>query len=630
MAELLFRRGLLADLFHKTDGAYDKAPLVDGALSFTIDEPAIYMDTTSGRERIGDIKTFANAKEFNAYITNHADHLPTTALYYVVGSTPTSISADDKIGEIVFYNALLKWTGTTWIQINEKSDYSGELAQLQSDLTEAATVAGQAQTAAANAQKEIDELEQVHATDKVELTQDITDVSNALNDHKNAYNAKIEALEQADSSTANTLDTHIGAYNAKVEELNAAINGKQATITGAASTVVKDNLTVNTVVISNANGKLASSAITTTKLGYLTDVTGNIQAQLNAITSDITGINTSIDNLNNAIDQAEEDAISAAKTETENQIKTLIGDAATDYNTLGKLEDKIQANAKSIADNKSAQDTVNSGFTSDITGINTEITNLKAADVQIGKDINATKEAAIAAAAADAKEKIDAVQGSTTETVASVNNKVVALTETVNSNNTTVGTQIENVDKKIDTTATTLRGEFAAADEAQTTAITTAYQSSVDGKLKAADAMRFKGVINALADLPQTEVEAGWTYKVGSNIKISEALTLYVGDLVIANADQISTTYPRTIGATGETWAHISSGYEDDHDVHVEKSTSDNKILLKNAAAQNRGSILIEGSTSSNLKVTVTESAKDAESGVTDVKVALTMEWGTF
>lgn len=630
MAELLFRRGLLADLFHKENGAYDKAPLVDGALSFTTDEPAIYMDTATGRERIGDIKTFVNAKEFNAYITEHADHLPKTALYYIVGSTPASTSADDKIGEVVFYNALLKWTGTTWIQINEKSDYSGELSQLQSDVNAASVAAGQAAAAAKKAQDEVDALEKVHADDKAELAGDIKEVSDALSEHKTAYSAKITALEDADSTTSNALSAHIAVYNAKVEELNTAINGKQATITGAASSVVTEQLTADTVVIANAEGKLAASNITTTKLGYLTDVTSNIQAQLNAITSDINGINTGITNLNTAIGTAKQEAITAAKTETENQIKDLVGDAAADYNTLGKLEDKIQANAKAITDNKNAQDTVNSGFTSDINGINTEINNLKDADVQIGKDINDAKEAAIAAATADAKEKVEAVQGSTTETVASVNSKVGTLTETVNSNFNSLSTLISNADKKIDSTAATLRGEFAAADEAQTTAITTAYQAYVDGKLKAADAMRFKGVINALTDLPQADVEAGWTYKVGANIKVSEALTLYVGDLLIANADQTSDAYPRSIGATGETWAHISSGYEDDHDVHVEKSASDNKILLKNAAAQNRGSILIEGSTGSNLKVTVTESAKDAESGVADVKVALTMEWGTF
>lgn len=630
MAELLFRRGLLTDLFHQTDGVYDKAPLIDGALSFTTDEPAIYMDTATGRERIGDIKTFANAQEFLTYINAHTDYLPTTALYYIVGTSQDSTNANDKIGEIVYYNALLKWTGTTWIQINEKSNYSGELSQLQNDVNAAATAAGAAQAAANKAQAEVDALEKLHADDKTELAGDIKEVSDALNTHKTAYATKIAALEEADSNTSNALSAHINTFNTTVEGLNTAIGNKQATITGAASTVTTNDLTANTVVIANDQGKLAASSISTTKLGYLTDVTSNIQDQLNAITSDINGINTSIGNLNTAIGTAKTEAIAAAKTETENQIKALVGDAATDYNTLKKLEDKIKANAKSISDNKTAQDTVNDGFTNDINGINTEIGNLKAADTQIGKDITAAKEAAIAAAAADATKKADAVRGNTSETVASVDSKVSALTETVNSNYNSLSTLIGNADTKIDSTATTLRGEFAAADEAQTTTITTAYQNYVNDKLKVADAMRFKGVVNVLTDLPQTAVEAGWTYKVGANIKVSDALTLYVGDLLIANADQTSDTYPRVIGTTGETWSHISSGYEDDHDVHIEKSASDDKILLKNAAAQNRGSILIEGSTGSNLKVTVNESAKDAQSGVTDVKVTLAMEWGTF
>lgn len=628
MAELLFRQGTLVNLFHTgEDGNYDRAPLREGALSFTTDEPAIYLDTkiegTVVRERIGDVKQFNRANEFQAYLDAHQGHIPTTALYYVVGTTPDSNDDADKIGGIVFYNALLKCTGDSWIQINEKSDYTGELTQLQSDVNAINTLAGNAQAAANKAQEEVDALEQAHNTDKAELAGDIKDVSDALDAHKEVYNTKITALEQADSTTSNALSAHISAYNTKVEELNTAIGKKQNTITGAAETVVTDNLTGNTVVIANENGKLASSDISTTKLGYLTDVTSNIQGQLNQHSSDINGLNTSIGNLNTSINTAKAEAVAEAKTETETQISALIGDAATDYNTLGKLEDKIQANAKSISDNKGAQDTVNTSFTSSINNINTEIGNLKAADTKIGEDIVAAQAAAEATAAADAKEKAEAVQGNTTETVASVDTKVVNLASTVNSNYNDLST-------KINTTATTLRTEFATADDEQTTAITTAYEAYVDGKLRVADAMRFKGVINVLTDLPQTEVEAGWTYKVGANIKVSDALTLYVGDLLIANVDQTSDAYPRTIGATGETWAHISSGYEDDHDVHIEKSISDNKILLKNAAAQNRGSILIEGSTSSNLTVAVTESAKDAQSGVTDIKVALTMEWGTF
>ena len=60
-----------------------------------------------------------------------------------------------------------------------------------------------------------------------------------------------------------------------------ALNGKQATITGGASTITSSNLTANRALISNASGKVAVSAVTSTELGYLDGVTSNIQKQLN-------------------------------------------------------------------------------------------------------------------------------------------------------------------------------------------------------------------------------------------------------------------------------------------------------------------------------------------------------------
>lgn len=59
-----------------------------------------------------------------------------------------------------------------------------------------------------------------------------------------------------------------------------ALSGKQTTITGAASTVLTVNLSPNTVLISNADGKIASSAVTSAKLSYLGAVTSDVQAQL--------------------------------------------------------------------------------------------------------------------------------------------------------------------------------------------------------------------------------------------------------------------------------------------------------------------------------------------------------------
>lgn len=53
-------------------------------------------------------------------------------------------------------------------------------------------------------------------------------------------------------------------------------------ITGGASSIVSANLTVNRALVSNLSGKVAVSDITSTELGYLDNVTSNIQTQLNS------------------------------------------------------------------------------------------------------------------------------------------------------------------------------------------------------------------------------------------------------------------------------------------------------------------------------------------------------------
>lgn len=53
-------------------------------------------------------------------------------------------------------------------------------------------------------------------------------------------------------------------------------------ISGAASTIISSNLTVNRVLVSDGNGKVAISGITTTLLNYLSGLTGNVQTQINS------------------------------------------------------------------------------------------------------------------------------------------------------------------------------------------------------------------------------------------------------------------------------------------------------------------------------------------------------------
>ena len=72
-------------------------------------------------------------------------------------------------------------------------------------------------------------------------------------------------------------------------ETSNALSTKQDTITGAASTITTSNLTPSTALVSNGGGKVASSAVTTTELGYLSGVTSAIQTQLNAKASSGSG-----------------------------------------------------------------------------------------------------------------------------------------------------------------------------------------------------------------------------------------------------------------------------------------------------------------------------------------------------
>ena len=65
-------------------------------------------------------------------------------------------------------------------------------------------------------------------------------------------------------------------------DLQTALNAKENTITGAASTITTSNLTGSRALVSNGGGKVDVSAVTTTELGYLSGVTSDIQTQLNA------------------------------------------------------------------------------------------------------------------------------------------------------------------------------------------------------------------------------------------------------------------------------------------------------------------------------------------------------------
>lgn len=92
--------------------------------------------------------------------------------------------------------------------------------------------------------------------------------------------------------------TELGYLSGVTSSIQTQFSGKQATITGAASTITSTDLTADRALISNGSGKVAVSTVTATELGYLSGVSSAIQTQLNGKEPTITGAATTITSSN--------------------------------------------------------------------------------------------------------------------------------------------------------------------------------------------------------------------------------------------------------------------------------------------------------------------------------------------
>jgi len=83
-------------------------------------------------------------------------------------------------------------------------------------------------------------------------------------------------------SASSVTATELGYVSGVTSALQTQIDSKQATLTGATTTVTSSNLTASKAVISNSSGKIAVSTTSDTELGYVSGVTSAIQTQLDA------------------------------------------------------------------------------------------------------------------------------------------------------------------------------------------------------------------------------------------------------------------------------------------------------------------------------------------------------------
>ena len=120
--------------------------------------------------------------------------------------------------------------------------------------------------------------------------------------------------------------TELGYLDGVTSALQTQLGTKQATITGAATTITSSDLTISRALTSDAFGKVAVSAVTSTELGYVSGVTSAIQTQIGTKQATITGAATTITSSD----------LTASKALTSNASGKVVVSAVTDTE-LAKL-----------------------------------------------------------------------------------------------------------------------------------------------------------------------------------------------------------------------------------------------------------------------------------------------------
>jgi hypothetical protein len=117
-------------------------------------------------------------------------------------------------------------------------------------------------------------------------------LSNSIVNADVSSTAAIDASKIGGGLVSNTEFSYLDGVTSAIQT---QINSKQATITGAATTITSSDLTASKALQSDASGKVSASTVTSTELGYVSGVTSAIQTQLgnkasSGANSDITSL----------------------------------------------------------------------------------------------------------------------------------------------------------------------------------------------------------------------------------------------------------------------------------------------------------------------------------------------------
>lgn len=349
---VLFRKGTLKEL--------EQASVVVGSINFTTDEPAIYLDTEKGRKRVGDLivvqtkaDLFENVENKTGIATGlvHSRTWSTTALYYIVED-----------------NALLRWNGSQWTQLNPSNadlvanleSLSASVSAIQTtideDIYKKTDVYTQEQvnnllSAKANSQDVNAALDLKASTEALgDLSATVSDIQSkyVTQDEKTAMEQNIsdaktaaataQGAADAAQQTADTVSSNLADLQTEVTNLSTSIESDYETKTDAANKKTALEAAIN---------DLAGGAVKNNTDAIAKEVSRAIEAE-ESLLANINSLSASTDT-----------AIATAKTEV---INTIIGnseDDTKDSNTIIGVR-KYVDNAMAVADAMTFKKVINS------------------------------------------------------------------------------------------------------------------------------------------------------------------------------------------------------------------------------------------------------------------------------
>lgn len=501
MADLLkFKHGLQANMKENSP------PLAAGTVYITRDERAMYVDLpaynkdgvveAAKRIRIGDMRVYEYLDELKTDLTNDMSALTTSALYY---------AEKDNVTNKNVINALLKWNGTEFIQLNSTKEVTASLSALTGRVS---TVEGKVTTL----ETKVDALENNFETidDTYATKEELSSAVNTLNGEiaKKANQSDLTALSGTVTALSKTVSDNKTATDTVIDGLT---NDLSAEVTRAkkaeGENLAKintniENIGKNTQAIATLNGSdtTAGSVAKTVKEAVAEETNARVQAiqgvqgSITVIEGDISGLkakNTSQDTeIGKKVNIAQDDPNKVMITDADGNVTTGAA-VATKLTYLSDVDGNIGAKFTAV---NTAINTTNGN----VTGLTTRMDAAEQAIENAETDID-NLQADLAALKGDG-------DGSIADQIADAVAAEAALREAADSTHTAnISTNSQDIAKL----RTDLNGEITAREGVANdlagykTTVSNTYLSKTDASntyLKKADASNTYATTTELAD----------------------------------------------------------------------------------------------------------------------------------